>query len=140
MRSRGAMTAVTAVFTLILTVIGGIGLATSAGASDPSAQVAAAAGDCADKLAKAETVVAEATKLLETRTDAAAADQQKFVKAKKQVKKAKKRQNTLQACANQFGCPDERFSDNDRGRCTTCANYLRKHARDRTGRYEREAS
>jgi hypothetical protein len=57
-----------------------------------------------------------------------------------EVKKAKKRQNTLQACANQFGCPTEAFSDNDRGRCTTCANFLRKHGRDRTARYDREAS
>lgn len=57
-----------------------------------------------------------------------------------EAKKVKKRQNTLPDCANAHGCPDEAFSDNDRGRCGTCANYLRKHGRDRTARYSREAS
>ena len=51
-----------------------------------------------------------------------------------QEAKMRGRQSSISDCANQYGCPDERLNEGDRGRCRACANYLRLHGRDRTRR------
>lgn len=52
-----------------------------------------------------------------------------------ETKRAKKRQDRLQKCANAYGCPDDAWGYKA-GRCNTCYQFRYRNQRDRTGREE----